>query len=276
MPSRAQPAGDRVGQRALVLDHQHPHQRPAPQGRTRRRRPPVRTGRAPACPAGGRGRPAATPSRSPAAPPPTRSPGGRRPARSAPPRPARPPGCRAPGTPAAARGHAPGRRTRRPAARRRAPSRTRRAVRRRSTVTTSRCPRGEPDQRVRDRQHPPRVDDGDADALRGQPLRRHDSRARRTRRRTTSSTAGRSASASSRSGSRSTSTPPIRRTAGTDADHRALRESQRRRPVVDRDGLGQLLAQRLGVPRRGDPHARARRPGSTGPTCRCATARRCR
>ena len=40
-----------------------------------------------------------------------------------------------------------------------------------STVTTSRCSRGQRDQLRRHRHHPARVDDGDADALVGQPVR---------------------------------------------------------------------------------------------------------
>ena len=172
----------------------------------------------------------------------------------------------------AARGRAPGRRTRRPAARPPAPSRTPPCRPLSSTVTTSRCPRGEPDQRAGHRQHPARVDDRDRRCPARPAAARPRRPARRTRRRTTSSTAVAGSSAGRRLGA----ARPPRRPGAPPAPSRSRRpsgsaaRSARRRPRPPR------AAPRAASPRRAarPSAARARRRGSTCPTCRCATARR--
>ena len=107
---------------------------------------------------------------------------------------------------------------------------------------------GQLDERGVDRLDPARVDDGDADALGGEPLGDLDGGrwpSRRRRRRARRWVPLRT----------STSTPPARSTASMSVGRRALGEAHDGRGVVDLDGLVEQLAQPGAVAGRGEPQA---------------------
>ena len=112
-----------------------------------------------------------------------------------------------------------------------------------------------------ERLDPARVDDRDADALVGQPLGDLERRSRHRPDRDDQDVRVAGAVQHVHAA------PAFER--GEVGGHRALREAQHRRGVVDRRRASRSSSRSVArVARRGEPQARARPAGSTGPTCR--------